>query len=117
MIQLSDGDYLIIYDGPDLQSPPIAKLDQNFDSIQNIEKSISSTGTYMLVQFITDHEFTLYGFAAKIHHKTSNLICMAGMNITSGLLNSPNPSTVDCSWVITASLGSTISIQFHVFEV
>ena len=81
------------------------------------QKSISSSGPYMLVQFVTDHQLTESGFSAKIHYTPINPICDDWLNINSGFLTSPNHPTIDCSWVITASMGSTISIQFHTFEV
>ena len=71
----------------------------------------------MLVQFVTDQVFVLYGFSAKIHYTPINPICKDWLNITSGYLTSPEYPTQDCSWVITASMSSTISIQFHNFEV
>ena len=82
----------------------------------------------MLVQFVTDCCDTFYGFSAKIHYTLINPICKDWLNITSGFLtspisitsgylNSPEYPTQDCNWVITASVGSTISIQFHTFEV
>ena len=72
----------------------------------------------MLVQFVTNHAGTSDGFSAKIHYTPINPICKDWLNINSGYnLNSPEYPTQDCSWVITASTGSTISIQFHTFEV
>ena len=71
----------------------------------------------MLVQFVTDSEDTWRGFSAKIHHTPINSICRDWLNITSGYLATPEFTTLNCSWVITATMGSTISIQFHVFEV
>ena len=74
----------------------------------------------MMVQFVTDHEmlgYGGYGFSAKIHFTPINPICKDWLNITSGFLTSPNYPTIDCSLVITASMSSTISIQFHTFEV
>ena len=71
----------------------------------------------MMVQFVTDHELTNYGFLAKIHHTPIHPICKDWLNITTGFLTSPNNPTMDCSWVITASSNSTILIQFQVFEV
>ena len=108
------GDYISIYDGPDLHSVPIAKLDESFNF--NF-KSFSSSGYHMLIQFVTDHGYTENGFSAKIHYTPINTICKDWLNITSGFLTSPNHPKIDCSWVITASMGSTISIQFHSFEV
>ena len=71
----------------------------------------------MLVQFVTDHESWNLGFSAKIHYTPINPICKDWLNITSGYLTSPEYPTQECSWVITASMGSTISIQFDTFEV
>ena len=71
----------------------------------------------MLVQFVTDHESPGHGFSAKIHYTSINKICKEWLNITSGYLNSPEYPAQDCSWVITASMSSTISIHFHTFEV
>ena len=71
----------------------------------------------MLVQFVTDHEWTDPGFSAKIHHTSINIICKDWLNITSGYLTSPEYPTQDCSWVISVSMGSTISFEFHLFEV
>ena len=72
----------------------------------------------MLVQFVTDHKLTSHGLSAKIHYVPINTICKDWLNKPSGFLNFQDhlpPS--NCSWVITASIGSTISIQFHEFEV
>ena len=112
------GDYLSIYDGPDIQSRQISKLDRrlNYDLNPN-KKSVSSSGSHMLVQFVTDNELNLGGFSAKIYYTPINPICKDWLNITTGFLTSPDHPTMDCSWVISASMGSTISIQFHVFQV
>ena len=71
----------------------------------------------MLVQFLTDHKDTSDGFSAKIHYTPINPICKDWLNINSGYLTSPDHPTQNCSWVITLSMSSTISIQFHTFEV
>ena len=71
----------------------------------------------MLVQFVTDHTFVAYGFSAKIHYTPINPICKDWLNINSRFLTSPNHGTLDCSWLITVSMSSPISIQFHTFEV
>ena len=91
-------------------------VDSNADTFT--KKTFSSSGNRMLIQFVTDHEDTHRGFSAKIQHSIStNPICMDWLNITSGFLTSQNHLAMNCSWVITASIGSTISIQFQVFEV
>ena len=71
----------------------------------------------MLVQFVTDHITNYPGFSAKIYYTPINPICKDWLNINSRFLTSPNHGTLDCSWLITVSMGNTISIQFHTFEV
>ena len=71
----------------------------------------------MLVQFVTDHAETWTGFLAKIHYAPINQVCKDWLDIPTGFLTSQAHPTINCSWVITASIGNTISIQFHVFEV
>ena len=83
----------------------------------DIKKSFSSSGYQMLVQFLTDHVYSLPGFSAKIYYTPINPICKDWLNITSGYINSPEYPTQDCSWVIAVSMTSTITIQFHTFEV
>ena len=116
------GDDLTIYDGPNLQSPSISKLDNRNKLpgdhlIYGATKSFSSSGNSMLVHFVTDNFDTFNGFSAKIFKIPIKPICKDWLNITSGFLTSQDHQTMNCSWVITASVGSTILIQFHLFEV
>ena len=69
----------------------------------------------MLVQFLTDGEYTLAGFKASFYFNPINNNCTDWL--TSEKLISPNYPTMNCSWVITASIGSTIYIEFERFEV
>ena len=72
----------------------------------------------MLVQFLTDDEYVQRGFIAYVHYMLIEPNCANWLNMTTQLLKSPDYPTIDCSWVITASKSSsTISIQFHTFEV
>ena len=71
----------------------------------------------MLVQFVTDHEWIMYGFTAKFYFTSINPNCKHWLNITAQILTSPDFPTMNCSWVITASPGSTISIHLHTIEV
>ena len=86
-------------------------------SFNDNKKSISSSGSHLFVQFVTDHEATYPGFSATIHYTPMNPICKYWLNTNSGYLTSPNHPTIDCNWVITVSMGSTISFEFHLFEV
>ena len=71
----------------------------------------------MLVQSVTDNAHIIPGFSAKFHYTPINPICKDWLNISSGYLTSPDYTAHNCSWVISAPMGSTISIQFHTFEV
>lgn len=113
--QLNDGDYLLLFDGKDLQSQKIQNLDKN----SNFKKmTISSTGKDMLVQFLTDDDNVWRGFIAYFHYVPIEPNCENWLDRTAQLFKSPDYPTIDCSWVITApSTDSTIIIQFATFEV
>ena len=109
------GDYLSFFDGRDLQSQLIQKLDDNFKSKKI---TISSTGRDMLVQFVTDDQFVWDGFRGNFHYIPIQPNCANWLNLTAQLLKSPNYPTFNCSWVITApSINNNIVIHFENFEV
>ena len=105
----------MFFDGKDLRSQQIQKLDKN----SNSEKmTISSTGKDMLVQFLTDDEYVFLGFRAYFHYIPIESNCANWLNMTFQLLKSPDYPTIDCYWVVTApSMDSTIVINFETFEV
>ena len=69
----------------------------------------------MLVQFLTDGENTFSGFNTSFYFNPIDKNCTDWL--TSDKLTSPNYPKMNCSWVITASIGSTIYIAFETFEV
>ena len=80
--------------------------------------TISSSGKYMLVQFLTDDQEIDRGFRAFFYYIPIEPNCANWLNMTAQLLKSPDYPTMDCSWVITApSIDSTIVINFETFEV
>ena len=80
--------------------------------------TISSTGKYMLVQFLTDGEETFKGFTASFHWMPIDANCVNWLNMAANVFESPEYPTINCSWVITApSIYSGISINFETFEV
>ena len=113
--QLWYGDYLSFFDGRDLESQQIQKLDKNF----NYKKiTISSSGKDMLVQFLTDDDSVWQGFKAYFHYIPIEPNCANWLNMAAQLLKSPKYPTIDCSWVITApTIDSTIIIHFETFKV
>ena len=71
----------------------------------------------MTIQFITDDLAVQTGFRAYFHRIPIDPICSEWLNPTSLILASPKYPNMDCTWIITASIGSTISIKFQIFEV
>ena len=69
-----------------MQSRNILILDRNFNQRR---KSISSTGKYMLVQFLTDNEATFKGFRAFFHYVPNEKNC-AKLNKTTQHFEFPN---------------------------
>ena len=72
----------------------------------------------MLVQFLTDDEDTGRGFRAYFNYIPIEPNCANWLNMTVQILKSPEYTTIDCSWVITApSTESTIVVNFVTIEV
>ena len=71
----------------------------------------------MTIQFITDDYAIEEGFMTYFHSVPIDPICSEWLNITSLILESPEYPNMDCTWIITASIGSTMSINFQKFEV
>ena len=131
------GDYFVIYDGEDITSAQLQKLDYSFNYLLRKDitsayqlnlneddlieykvyqrKTISGTGKYMTIQFITGSEDR--GFRTYFHRIPINPICSEWLNSTSLILASPEYPNRNCTWIITASIGSTMSINFQIFEV
>ena len=71
----------------------------------------------MTIQFITDDVAVHTGFKAYFNRIPIDLNCFDWLNTTSLILASPEYPNMDCTWIITASIGSTMSIKFQIFEV
>ena len=107
-------DYLVIYDGEDLQSTQLQILDYNFN---NQRKTISGTRKYMTIQFTTNAYAVETGFKAYFHLMPIYPQCAEWLNTTDLILASPDYPTIYCNWIITASMASTLSIKFQTVEV
>ena len=66
----------------------------------------------MLVQYVTQGSVG-HGFLIKIHHISINPTCKDWFNIDNKILTSPEHQSINCSWVITASIASRILIHFE----
>ena len=104
----------MIYDGKDLKSDQLLKFDYNFN---NQKKTISGTEKYMTIQFITDDYAVQRGFRTYFNRIPIDPNCSEWLNTTSLIFASPKYPNMDCTWIITASIGSTMSINFQLFEV
>ena len=71
----------------------------------------------MTIQFITDDVAVHTGFKAYFDRIPIHLNCFDWLNTTSLILASSEYPNMDCTWIITFSIGSTISINFTIFEV
>ena len=71
----------------------------------------------MWIKFNSDGLISADGFSINFYYTPIDTICKDWLNMTSGYLTSPDFPTIDCNWVITASMGSTIIIQFQMLEV
>ena len=85
---------------------------------KGVKKTVSSTGKYMSVQFQSDDMLVWYGFGAYFNQMPiSNANCADWLNMNTLTLTTPDYPTINCKWIITTSMESTISINFHGFEV
>ena len=71
----------------------------------------------MTIQFITDDQAVKQGFKTYIHRMPVDQNCVDWLNTISLILASPEYPNMNCTWIITASIGSTKSIKFQIFEV
>ena len=71
----------------------------------------------MTIQFITDDQAVKQGFKTYIHRMPVDQNCVDWLNTISLILASPEYPNKDCIWIVTASIGWTMSINFQIFEV
>ena len=117
-------DYLSIYDGQDFQSQQIHKA--TFSPPQESDDypiSIYSSGSHMLVQFVTDHEWTGSGFTAKFsstdffleRYTLCNLLDLKKRTL---IVDSVLPKGTYCQWSISSEDDDTyVTLEFQEFNV
>nr|XP_039268068.1 cubilin-like [Styela clava] len=102
-------DRLVVYNGPDTSSPIIGRYCGKFPPVD----PIYSSDEFMLVIFESDNSLQMKGFSG-IYQQA----CGGTLTGNQGVISSPNypsnyPSNTDCVWIITATLGFTISLDFN----
>ncbi|XP_018427273.1 PREDICTED: astacin-like metalloendopeptidase [Nanorana parkeri] len=117
-VQSSTGctaDYIRVFDGPSRTSPLL--LDKSCGSGQM--PSLVSSGSVMLVEFVTDGSTTATGFKASY----STVNCGGTFVASTGSVFSPGndkqqnyPPYSDCTWTIIAPLGYKVQLVFTSFS-
>ena len=111
---------LDIYDGTHEQHMKIGEVYGN--SNNKLLKSISSSGKSIFIDFKKQLDGNTWyenvKFTALIKYKKINFDCQTWLDVKKNILMSPNhPNNINCSWVITASFGSYIILNFEFIEV
>lgn len=117
----SQGDYLVLRNGPDIHSPPLGPSGGNgrFCGIYT-PSTLFTSDNEMFVQFISDNSNGGQGF--KIRYEAKSLACGGNIYIhgadSDGYVTSPNypanyPQHAECIWILEAPSGQSIQLQFE----
>ncbi|XP_051007258.1 cubilin [Acomys russatus] len=117
----SQGDYLVLRNGPDNHSPPLGPSGGNgrFCGIYT-PSTLFTSDNEMFVQFISDNSNGGQGF--KIRYEAKGLACGGNIYIhgadSDGYVTSPNypanyPQHTECIWILEAPPGRSIQLQFE----
>ncbi|NP_001003148.2 cubilin precursor [Canis lupus familiaris] len=117
----SQGDYLVLKNGPDIYSPPLGPYGRNGHFCGSRPSStLFTSDNQMFVQFISDGSNGGQGF--KIKYEAKSLACGGNIYIhdvnSAGYVTSPGhpnnyPQHADCNWLIAAPPGKLIRVQFE----
>ncbi|XP_058537778.1 cubilin isoform X1 [Neofelis nebulosa] len=117
----SQGDYLVLKNGPDIYSPPLGSHGGNGRFCGSRPSStLFTSDNQMFVQFISDGSNGGQGFKTK--YEAKSLACGGNIYIhdadSAGYVTSPNhpdnyPQHADCTWLIAAPPGKLIRLQFE----
>ncbi|KAM4618121.1 embryonic protein UVS.2-like [Discoglossus pictus] len=107
-------DYLRVYDGANKSSPVLVNRACGTGQLPSL---VSSTNM-MLLEFVTDNATAATGFKASY----STVKCGSTFTSPTGVFSSPNypspyPSSMDCTWIITAPTGYLVSLNITDFYV
>lgn len=87
------------------------------NSNHRLLRSISSTGKNLFIDFKKQNYVGNVEIIALIKYKKIDSVCQTWLNLKDNILMSPNSSNINCTWLITQSIGSYITIDFTFFEV
>ncbi|XP_021504160.1 cubilin isoform X2 [Meriones unguiculatus] len=117
----SQGDYLVVRNGPDNRSPPLGPPGGNgrFCGVYT-PSTLFTSDNEMFVQFISDNSNGGQGF--KIRYEAKSVACGGRIYIhgadSDGYVTSPNypanyPQHAECIWILEAPPGKSIQLQFE----
>ncbi|KAK7823854.1 hypothetical protein U0070_020525 [Myodes glareolus] len=117
----SQGDYLVLRNGPNIHSPPLGPSGGNgrFCGIYT-PSTLFTSDNELFVQFISDNSNGGQGF--KIRYEAKSLACGGNIYIhdanSDGYVTSPNypanyPQHAECIWILEAPSGKSIQLQFE----
>ncbi|XP_053714419.1 cubilin isoform X1 [Synchiropus splendidus] len=106
-------DYVKLYDGPNTQAPLIGTYCGS-----SPPPARSTTSSYLTITFKTDGYGSMPGFQMMWYQNG----CGGDLSGPSGSFNSPGypnryPTNTECIWSITTSVGSSITLTIHEFDV
>uniref|UniRef100_A0A8C5UZ61 Cubilin n=1 Tax=Microcebus murinus TaxID=30608 RepID=A0A8C5UZ61_MICMU len=117
----NQGDYLVLKNGPDIYSPPLAPPGGNgLFCGSHPSSTLFTSDNEMFVQFISENSNGGQGF--KIKYEAKSLACGGNIYIhdadSAGYVTSPDhpddyPQHADCVWIIAAPQGRSIRLQFE----
>ncbi|XP_061178089.1 cubilin-like [Saccostrea echinata] len=115
--ELSDctKDYVRVLNGDDLDAPEIGTY-----CGRTIPSPITSSGSAMIVQFVSDRSIQRSGFRALYTKSLSS--CGADITAQSGYIATPGypyqyPQNTDCVWNIRVPPGNKVGISFQTFNI
>ncbi|XP_010605410.1 cubilin [Fukomys damarensis] len=118
----SQGDYLVLKNGPDIYSPPLGTQGRNGHFCGSHPSStLFTSDNQMFVQFISDNSSN-GGQGFNMRYEAKSLACGGYIYIhdddSTGYVTSPNypnsyPPHADCVWIISAPPGKSIRVQFE----
>ena len=93
------------------------KIGEIFGNSNNkLVKTISSSGKEMFIDFKKEAFWGNVSFFASIQYEKIYTDCQTWLDLEKNILRSPNNFS-NCSWIITKSFGSHISLYFSFIKV
>ncbi|XP_033110748.1 cubilin-like [Anneissia japonica] len=108
-------DYIEVHDGEDENAPVLITICGQLFLPEGY--SLQSTGSTLLIHFVSDNSVAEFGFRA-VYAVDG---CGGVINSNSGIITSPGypvgyPHAVECIWIVTSEIGSSITLTINDFD-